>query len=193
MFHRLPLKKMGLDTVSEEIICRTIGLSLNNTFLEICDENQIDKINEFTGLFIKHADKVMVDFTKIYDSVPETIRILKDNGIKLGIISSKFRYRIDEILMRAGLQNTFDYIVGGEDVVCQKPNPEGIIKAVNFFDLKPHEILYVGDSLTDAATAINADITFIATLTGVTKKEEFNDLNVFKYIDKISELIGLFD
>jgi phosphoglycolate phosphatase len=185
------LGKMGLDTVSDEIACRTIGLSLSNTFVQICNENQIDKINEFTGLFIKHADEVMVNFTKIYDSVPETMRILKSKGIKLGIISSKFRYRIEEILVRAGLQNTFDYIVGGEDVICQKPSPEGVIKAIEFFNLKLEEVLYVGDSLTDAETAKNAGVNFIATLTGVTKKEEFNDFNVYTYIDEISEIIGL--
>lgn len=39
-------------------------------------------INELTGLFIKHADKVMINFTKIYDSVLETMRILKSKGIK---------------------------------------------------------------------------------------------------------------
>lgn len=69
------LDKLGLDIVSDEIACRTIGLSLKQTFLQLSNENQIDKVNEFTELFINHADKVMVDFTKIYDSVPETIGI----------------------------------------------------------------------------------------------------------------------
>lgn len=187
------LDKMGLDSVSEEIACRTIGLSLSKTFLKLCNKDQVDKTSEFTRLFIKQADKVMVDFTRIYDSVPETIKILKSNGIKLGIISSKFRYRIEAILNRAGLQNIFDYIVGGEDVIFQKPSPEGIINAIEFFGFKLDEILYVGDSLTDAEAAKNSGVTFVATLTGVTKREEFNDFNVYRYIDEISEIIDLFD
>lgn len=187
------LRKMGLDIVSDELACKTIGLSLNNTFVKLYKGNQIDKTSEFARLFIKQADKVMADFTKIYDSVPETINALKIHGIKLGIVSGKFRYRIEEILMRAGLQNSFDYIVGGEDVVCQKPNPEGVIKSVKFFNLELDQILYIGDSLTDAETARNAKVSFIATLTGVTKKEEFNDFNVIRYIDELSELIELLD
>lgn len=95
--------------------------------------------------------------------------------------------------MRAGFKNTFDYIVGGEDVDCQKPSPEGVINAVEFFNYKLDEIIYIGDSLTDAETAKNAGVTFIATLTGVTKKEEFKDFHVYRYIDKISELTGLFN
>lgn len=186
------LEKMGLDIVSDEIACKTIGLSLKQTFLELYNESNIDKINQFTRLFINQSDRVMVDFTNIYESVPKTIKILKNNGIKLGIISGKFRYRIEETLMREGLLNIFDYIFGGEDVACQKPNPEGIIKVIECSKLKPNEILYIGDSLTDAETAKNAGVTFIATLTGVTKKEDFNNFNVYRYIDKISELIDLF-
>jgi phosphoglycolate phosphatase len=52
------LEKMGLDKVSDELACKAIGLSLNNTFLELCDENEINKINEFSRLFIKHADEI---------------------------------------------------------------------------------------------------------------------------------------
>lgn len=187
------LEKMGLDIVTYEMACKTIGLSLKNTFLKLSNEQQIDKINEFSHLFIEHADKVMADYTKIYEPVPETMKILKAHGIKLGIVSGKFRYRIHDILMRAGLQDVFDYIVGLEDVACQKPSPVGVIKAAQFFNLELEEILYVGDSLTDAETARNAGLTFVATLTGVTKKEEFNDFNVFRYIDEISELIELLD
>lgn len=186
------LDKMGLNTVSDEIACRTVGLSLKNTFLKLCDEEYVDKTNEFSKLFIEQADRVMADLTKIYESVPKTMRILKAKGIKLGIVSGKFRYRINEILKRADLQEIFDYIVGGEDVVNQKPNPEGVLKVIEKFNLKPEEILYIGDSLIDQETAKTVGMSFIATLTGETKKHEFNDLNVFKYIDDISELLSLF-
>jgi phosphoglycolate phosphatase len=185
------LEKMGLAKVSDEEACRTIGLSLSNTFLKLCNENGVDKVKEFSKLFIKHADEVMADCTEIYGSVPETIKTLKANGLKLGIVSGKFRYRIEEILRRAGLQNAFDFIIGGEDVVFQKPNSEGVMKVLRLLDLKPEELLYIGDSLTDAETAENAGVTFIATLTGMTKKEEFSNFNVYKYINEISELIDL--
>lgn len=186
------LNELGLNTVSDEIACRTIGLSLEKTFMELCNENQSDRITEFTRLFVEHSDRVMVNLTEIYDTVPETIRFLKNKGIKVGIISSKYRYRIEETLMKAELQNVFDYIVGGQDVIYQKPHSEGIIKAVEKFNYKLDEILYVGDSLTDAETAKNSGVDFIAALTGVTKKEEFSVFNVYRYIDDISELIDLF-
>jgi phosphoglycolate phosphatase len=177
------LEKMG----------RAIGISLENTFIRLCKENDEKQTTEFSQLFIKHADKIMTNSTKIYSKVAETIKTLKNKELKLGIVSGKFRYRIEEILNKAGLLKTFDIIIGGEDVIFQKPNPEGVILAVKHFNINLKDILYVGDSITDAETAKNAGVTFVATLTGVTHKEEFAKYNVYEYINEISELLDILD
>lgn len=182
------LDEMGIAAVCAEEACRTIGLSLPNTFHRLCGGEMPHRADEFARLFVKHADKVMTDLTELYDDVPETMRILKGSGFKLGIVSSKFRYRIEQILQKSLLNNVFDVIIGGEDVTNHKPHSEGIIKAIRRLNVEHDETIYVGDSITDAQTVSDLDIKFIAALTGVTGKEEFTGYNVFKFIDCISEL-----
>ncbi len=64
-------------------------------------------------------------------------------------------------------------IVGGEDVTCEKPDPEGLLKAVETLGRDKQDVLYVGDSLVDAKTAQSAGVDFAAVLTGTTK--DFSD------------------
>ena len=65
------LRELGLPTVSAERARRTIGLPLSDTFVELAGHEQASRCEEFARLFIERADKVMVDLTVLYDSVPD--------------------------------------------------------------------------------------------------------------------------
>ena len=47
------------------------------------------------------------------------------------------------------LAGYFDLVVSGTDVSKHKPDPEGILNVIRTFDLRPQEVLMVGDSLGD--------------------------------------------
>lgn len=185
------LKSLGLPTVSAQKIRQSIGLSLPDKFVKLVGDEHIDQSNEFTRLFIKRADEVMADMTILFETVPQTVELLKKQGLKLGIVSTKFRYRIETILKRDGLLASFDLIVGGEDVTKHKPDPEGLLMAVDKLASFPSACLYVGDSVTDAETAKRAGIPFVAVLSGATQRERFRRYLVYKFLKNISELPGL--
>jgi phosphoglycolate phosphatase len=107
----------------------------------------------------------------------------------IGIVSTKFRRRIEEILGREDLLEPFDVIVGGEDVSRHKPDPEGLLAAIERLGGSPSGSLYVGDSVTDAETARRAGVPFAAVLNGVTPREAFKDYPVYKILDNLGELI----
>src|SRR5438132_7762933 len=94
------LKETGLAEVSAEAACRTIGLSLKDTFLTLAGEREAQRCDEFIRLFVQRADEVMANLTVLYESVPATVEALRQSGLRLGIVSTKFRYRIKEILER---------------------------------------------------------------------------------------------
>jgi phosphoglycolate phosphatase len=185
------LNELGLPTVSVEMVCQTIGLSLPDIFLELAGRQHIAKCDEFARLFIKRADEVVADLTVLFDSVPRTIELLKRHGIALGIVSTKFRRRIETILKRENLLNQFDVIVGGEDVSDYKPDPEGLLTAIERLESVPSNSLYVGDSVTDAETAKRAKVPFVAVLSGVTPKEAFRDYDAYRILERLSELPDL--
>ena len=116
----------------------------------------------------------MVDGTVVFPEVADTLDALSRDGASLGIVSTKYRHRIQAILGRDNLLDLFDLIVGGEDVPVHKPDPGGLLAAVERFDVSPTTVLYIGDSATDAETARRAGTPFAAVLTGVTPPDVFH-------------------
>jgi phosphoglycolate phosphatase len=182
------LKKMGIAELSSQTICRTIGLSLKDTFITLAGQHDDRSCDAFAKLFVQRADQVMSNLTTVYDSVPSTLVALRESGLHLGIVSTKFRYRIQEILERDKLMQFFDVVIGGEDVEQHKPHPEGLLRAIEQLQCTPHSIVYVGDSVADAEVARRAAVPFIAVLSGVTPREHFTDYETHAVLESLSEL-----
>ena len=185
---RYALERLDLPSVSDESARRTIGLSLPDTFHELTGRLPGVQSNAFARLFIERAEQVMADCTVLLGPVPAAIAQLVAGGITLGIVSNKYRLRIEHILRREKLLDAFSAIVGGEDVVAHKPDPEGLLKAMALLGSTPAGTIYVGDSVTDAQTAERAGVPFVAVLSGVTPRDAFVGYEVHKVIDDLSGL-----
>lgn len=182
------LKEMGFELPDRLAIHKTIGLSLEKSFSALTGSTDGSNQQEFKRLFIEKADEVMARNTFIFESAKEFIPSIKSNNIRLGIVSTKFRYRIKQILSRENLLHFFDIIIGGEDVAEHKPNPEGLLKSINLLNVKLKDAVYVGDSATDAETAYNAGVDFIAVTTGTTSKYDFADYKSIAIFDDLKQL-----
>lgn len=171
------LEQLGYAARNMEEIKRTVGLSLKETFFALTANDNSEKAEEFTKLFKIKADSVMVDNTELYPGVKEVLQKLKENGYKIAIVTTKYHYRIEQILDKFDANALIDMIVGAEDVKIEKPDPEGLLWTIEHLELAKDEVLYVGDSLVDAKTAENANVNFAAVLTGTTTKEDFENYN----------------
>lgn len=182
------LTGIGLTAAPHDAIRRTIGLSLPHTLAALAGREHAPLAAEFQRLFIARADDVMADATRLYDFVPNLTDTLLRQGIALGIVSSKFRRRIQEILQRERLDGRFGVIVGGEDVAEFKPHPWGLLRAAASLNARIERCLYVGDSLTDAETAKRAEIAFAAALSGVTPRAAFADYAPYLLMTSAADL-----
>ena len=182
------LSKLNLPPASDDAIRRTIGLQLTETLKALVGDEYVHLGKAFQDYFVERADEVMSESTFLFDFVPETVRELADRGLNLGIVSSKYRRRIESVLDREGLLGSFSLIVGGEDVTSFKPDPSGLILATGRLSSSKANVLYVGDSLTDAETAKRASVPFVAVLSGVTERHEFASHPVQHVLGNISEL-----
>ena len=90
----------------------------------------------------------------------ELLELLKPNcGLAVATNRSN---TIDEVLSWNGLSRYFDLVVSSLDVKNPKPHPESLLKILHFFDVRPDETFYVGDSSVDLETARAAQVPFIA-------------------------------
>ncbi|HDS01805.1 MAG TPA: HAD family hydrolase [candidate division Zixibacteria bacterium] len=180
-FHNL-----GMPAPDPNEIKKTIGKSLPETFETFTGHRCGKTIKEFRKLFRARADEVMTDKTYLYSTVPTVLEELGD--YRLGIVSTKFSYRIREILRREKIEQFFEAIIGGENVSQNKPDPEGLRLALMKLNTSPEDSVYVGDSQVDAETAKRAGIKFVAVLSGVTERHQFESYDVLNFIHDLSEL-----
>lgn len=112
------LQKMGYPKSSPESICKTICLTLSEAYRELSGDTSDSNAELFRQYFKERADIVMCDGTIVYNTVESVLKRLKSMNLKTGIVSTKYRYRIEDILKRDGLLQYFDVIIGGEDVAA---------------------------------------------------------------------------
>lgn len=188
------LEQMGYQRAGREQIRRTIGLHLEETYRVLVESQgkdaKTEEEAEFRRLFVEKADQVMTASTSLYDGVLDLMRDWKGQGIKLGIVTTKYHYRIEEILQKYQAEGLFDVVIGGEDVARPKPDPEGLLRALKMWELPKEELLYVGDSLVDAKTAHAAEVDFAGVTTGTTPAEalaEYASVGVFASLRGLAE------
>ncbi|NDV84465.1 HAD family hydrolase [Bacteroides sp. 51] len=179
------LKRHGYTDVADETIKRTIGKTLEDSFSILTGETNAEQLENWRKEYVKEADTYMTVNTHIYPDTLEVLEYFKANGAKVGIISTKYRFRILEFFGKYLPEGWFDVIVGGEDVTKHKPDPQGVTLALERLGISSANVLYVGDSVVDGETAKNSGVDFIGVTTGMTMKEE---LERFPHIGIIPEL-----
>ncbi len=113
----------------------------------------------FIDSFIAESRASMASRTDPYPETEEVIGTLHSRGKGLSIASGKMRERIVAILLKHGLLERFDRIVGYDDVKNHKPAPDGLLNALNEYPwLEKKDVCYVGDSPGDMFAAEAAGI-----------------------------------
>jgi phosphoglycolate phosphatase len=152
------------------------------------DHHEPQRCDEFYRLFVERADEVMSNLTVLYDSVPGVVEELRGSGLKLGIVSTKYRRRIHQVLEREALLHGFEVVIGGEDVKQHKPHPQGLIEALERLECSPECVMYVGDSVVDAELATRAGVPLIVVLSGTTPRAQFDLYDPIAVLENISLL-----
>lgn len=165
------LEHFGYRIPRNDEIFATIGHTIQDSLGLLIGEKP-ENVDEMHKYYVSLADKYMAKNTEFYPNVIAVLQVLKQSGKKVGIVSTKFRYRIMQSFERTGLFPV-DEIVGGEDVKTHKPSPEGLLIMLERLGVSKDETLYIGDSYIDAETAENAGVNFAGVLTGSTSEKDF--------------------
>ena len=165
------LEGMGLEKASDESIRKVIGLSLAESYRTLTGDSSRRRTARFSELFTEAADRKMTLTAELYPYSLPLLKALRRDGIKTGIVTTKYRRRITEILDKYEVPGIVDAIIGGDSVKRTKPDPEGLIKAARELDVPVSKVLYIGDSEVDAKAAAAAGMDFVGVLTGSTSCE----------------------
>ena len=172
MCFRNVLERNGYTDVTDDAIRRTIGKTLEESFSILTGVTDADRLADFKQQYRKEADVHMTPNTRLFPETLDVLRALKERGARVGIISTKYRFRIHDTMDQHLPADFLDIVVGGEDVSRAKPDPEGLLHAITELGVEKKDVLYIGDSTVDAETAQAAGVDFAGITHGVTTADE---------------------
>ena len=95
---------------------------------------------------------------QLMPGVADLLAALTQAGLRLGVVSN-FDRRLYTILHTLGLLNQFEHVIVSSEIGADKPSPRIFEEIVRRFQVKPNEVLHVGDEEeTDGAGARAAEM-----------------------------------
>ena len=156
------LKTNGLPERSIEEVRNFVGNGIRlliersvpaNTTKDITDKT-FECFKAYYGL---HCN----DKTKTYPGIINMLKKVKANGYKTAVLSNKAQYAVTK-LCNIYFDNVIDIAIGAKENIPKKPAPDALFMCAKEQNIDLKNIIYVGDSDVDVATAKNAGVTGIA-------------------------------
>lgn len=167
------LTGLGWPAPEREAVRRTVGFLLEDAYSMLTGDLDPANRAKFRVLFSEVAVERQRKETTLFPGAPELLRGLKAQGIKTAIVSTKRGDTIQIILDNHGLGDTVELVIGSADVTRHKPDPEGLLAAMDRLGVSPKDTLFCGDTVLDAGAAKNAGCHFAAILNGTTPESAF--------------------
>lgn len=194
--YSLSLNKLNLITLEDAT--RFIGNGVKKLITRTLEHIGIN-VEEYKELY----EKVMADYIKQYsrasnvltapyEGIEKLIKILKNDGIKLSVLTNKPNNDAVRIVEEY-FPNIFDYVQGAQEGIEIKPDPSGALKIIEHFGFEKEEVLFVGDSDVDILTARNCGVDSVGCLYGYQKQEQIQKAKSSYLISKPLSLLRFFE
>ncbi len=130
------------------------------------------------------------ELTAVYPGVRDCLDWLRERRVKLAIITNKPAQFIEPLLEENGLAGYFDWLVGGDTLPQQKPDPAALFWVMDKAGVEPSESLFVGDSRNDVRAAKAATVRCVALTYGYNHGEPIADEQPALVLDDLRELVA---
>lgn len=187
-YRYLFIKYNRRESFTKEVELEVLGPSLQDMFAKYFSDLDMDSLlreyRDYNRQIFKERNRPM-------EHAETMLKTLKDEGYKIGIVSTKMSETVKENLKAFDLDAYIDDIVGAEEVSKQKPDPEGINKILLKNKWTRDQLIYVGDSVTDieAGKAVNAYT--VGYIFNPDRTEALKAANANVYIDDLAKLLDI--
>ena len=125
-------------------------------------------------------------FYDLMEIEPDLKPLLKKIGSRFKTaIATNRSDTIGRVLEVHELDGYFDLVISSLDVPRPKPHPDPLLKVTDYFNIGPHQAIYIGDSALDQQAAQAAGMPLVA--------YRNRSLTADAHIDRLNELEALLD
>jgi beta-phosphoglucomutase len=166
--YRQAFEKYGIHVTPLEIY-KTEGMPSMETGRAIVREKGARLTDEQVKMLIEEKREIYRSLAarhmKIYPGVPETLRMLRENGIKLALITGSNLKTATEVIKNAGLEGAFNVIVTGDDTPRGKPFPDPYRKGMEELGVPPESSVVVENAPLGVESAKSAGAGYVIGVT----------------------------
>ena len=131
-----------------------LGPTLRDTFPKYFKEDFDVLLKGYRTYFKENIDK----YLSLFDGVEDMLITFKNQGIKMGVVTNRYRDSAFEVINQFNLSKYFDVVITLDEISKEKPSPEGIIKAIDLLKCKSEDVIYVGDNKSDYQASRGAKV-----------------------------------
>ena len=146
---------------------------------------------ETLATFKRHYMEHNMDTTQPYEGVGEMLRLLKQQGKRLAVVSNKFYTATQELVSHFFPE--IEVAIGENEAggIRKKPAPDTVMEALRQLGVDSDGAVYVGDSDVDIMTAHNSGLPCISVLWGFRDKDFLLQHGATTFVSKPEELATL--
>lgn len=162
------LKQFDMPTHELSHHVKAIGNGLKKyAERSVTEENKNDEfLDKFVSLLALRYRENSMNKTVPFDGIVKLLKFLEDNNIILNILSNKRDDFVKELALHYFSDFEFKCANGELPDVAKKPAPDAALRIAEECNLKPDEILFIGDSIYDIQTGKNAKMKTVAVTWG---------------------------
>jgi phosphoglycolate phosphatase len=169
-----------------------IGRSLSQSLTVSADLSEETK-REARALFDKFYAETHHQLSSLYSNVVSTLAALHEAGIPMAIVTNKPSVFVPEILEQHKIAHYFVDVLGGDAFEQKKPDPVALKHLMDKHQVKPEQMLMVGDSKNDILAAKNAGCHSLGLTYGYNHGEPIANANPDHVADDVSVIVNLLE
>lgn len=185
------LQQLGFPPHTPQACREMIGYGTREFARRALPAGREDLTERLQSLMLEYYHHHCLEKTYPYEGLQEVLLRLKQEGVRLAVISNKNHPQTVKIVEYYFGPNTFDFICGMSEGFCPKPAPDMALAALKALSLTPPQVLLVGDSDMDILTARAAGIEPIGVSWGFRPLERLKEAGAARILNQPQEILTL--
>ncbi len=188
---RSMLKEMGKPVLTDVEIEHFVGEGLHHLVGMALGETDPKIIERGARVLRKYYEEHLLDHTRLYPHAQALLDRFKDR-IQV-VVTNKPEPFTSRILQELKVMPYLSGVFTGGNGIPHKPDPAALLKVMREHNVKPQDVLWIGDSAVDAKTGKNAGVETVLVRHGFASKHKLEDLGAEHLVDHFAALLKLAD
>lgn len=127
--------------------------------------------------------------TTLYPGVHDLLEALSTAAVELAVVTNKPERFVAPLLEQVGLGGYFRWIIGGDTLPQQKPDPAALLQVMQLAGVTARQSVFIGDSRNDVLAAHAAGVPCVAVSYGYNHGRPIAEENPELVVGNLAQLL----